>query len=437
MHQSFFRINMSRAAALVAVFFLALMPWIFHEAQPQGSIVNVSKTAPPLKPRARVMENFSRLPLSFEPNRGQANAKVDFLTRGRGFEALLDNSGATLLFGGAPQIAMQSGNHPAAASVPPERASRIKLSLLGGANASHPEAEGRLPGVVNYYRGNDSSKWRRNLPTYRRIKYAGVYPGVDLAYYGDRGSFEFDFDLQPGADARQIALALDGVAGAELGSDGNVIVKTGKGDLTLKRPVAYQEIGGMRREVRADYRIAKASASKNANIRIALGDYDHSKPLTIDPSLVFSTFFGGTVTEIQGVAIDGPGNVYVTGWAFDECSGCAPFPKTGGSPSYDGGGDAFVARLSADGTAIQYATLIGGTMFDQGTSIAVDGAGNAYVAGQTFSTDFPHTTGPTTAPGGGDAFVAKFDTTGARLGRPILAAATSIWPFQSPYRRDV
>ncbi len=176
----------------------------------------------------------------------------------------------------------------------------------------------------------------------------------------------------------------------------------------MKRPVAYQEIDGARHEISADFKIA------NARITIALGDYDHSRSLTIDPVLLFSTYFGGTVTQIQGTAIDTSGNVYIAGWAYDECpSGCAPFPATSGS-TYSGAGDAFISELSADGSTILYATLIGGTKFDEASSVAVDGDGNAYITGQTFSTDFPATVGTTTAPGGdGDGFVAKFDTSGA------------------------
>jgi hypothetical protein len=131
--------------------------------------------------------------------------------------------------------------------------------------------------------------------------------------------------------------------------------------------------------------------------------------------LLFSTYFGGSVTESQGTAIDGSGNVYIAGWALDECGGgCVHFPNTG-PPAYAGAGDAFISELSADGSTILYATLIGGTKFDEASSVTVDGGGNAYITGQTFSSDFPTTAGTvaTSAPGGdGDGFVAKFDTSG-------------------------
>jgi hypothetical protein len=387
--QSPFRTGMSRMAALVAVFFLVVMGVALH--QPATASHKVSPTP---ATRSRVMETYGRMPLSFERNRGQVDAKVDFLSRGHGFEALLDKRGATLLV--AAPAAQGSVALP------------IRMNLEGVAVAAHWEAQNHLPGVVNYYRGNNPAKWHRGVPTYGRVRYDAIYPGIDLAYYGDGGRFEFDFEVKPGADPNRIALGFDGIAGAEVAADGSALLKTTHGNLTLKRPVAYQQIDAARHEVSADYKIA------NNRITLALGDYDHSRKLTIDPVLLFSTYFGGTVTQIQGTAIDTSGNVYVTGWAFDECGGgCTQFPATGG-PAYAGAGDAFVSKLSADGTTVMYSTLIGGSAFDEASGIAVDGDNNAYITGQTSSANFPATVGTTTAPGGNsDGFVAKFDPSGA------------------------
>ena len=275
--------------------------------------------------------------------------------------------------------------------------SSIRMKLIGAAAAPRAETQDRLPGVANYYRGKDPTKWRKNVPLYRRVKYNDIYPGIDLAYRGDGGIFEFDFDLKAGADAGRIALAFDGIGGAHLGSDGNAILQADHGDLTLKRPVAYQQIGGTRRAVPARYEIAMTSQRpRNARVSIALGDYDHKRPLTIDPVLAFSSYFGGTVTKIDGSTIDSSGNVYVTGLAFD-CPGCVEFPTTIGQ-AYNANWDAFASKVSADGTTLLWSTLIGGSQFDVGKAIAVDGTGNAYVAGETFSPDLPTTTGPQVAP---------------------------------------
>jgi len=385
--QTSFRVSTSRTAAIAAAFFFAAFAFAAHEPA-----TTARRNGPSLGARSRVMENFGRLPLSFEPNRGQADAKVDFLSRGRGFEALLDRRGATLVL--ATTKAKSSAAHP------------IRMNVEGASIGAHPEAQDRLPGVVNYYRGNNPAKWHRGVPTYSRVKYDAVYPGIDLAYHGDGGKFEFDFVLKPGADAHRIALGFDGISRAEVAADGSALLKTAQGDLTLKRPLAYQEIAGTRHQIDAGYKVS------DKRITIALGDYDHSRPLTIDPVLLFSTLFGGTTTVINGAAIDSSGNVYVTGYAFD-CTGCVEFPTSAGSQTYAGGSDAFISKISSDGSTLEYSTLIGGSNFDEGKGVAVDGSGNAYLAGETFSTDFPRTVGPASAPGNGDGFVAEFGTTGA------------------------
>lgn len=404
------RISTSRVAALVAVFFLGLVPIAIHR-----SAATSKASHPALRERSRVMENFGKLPLAFEPNHGQVSASANFIARGGGFEAFLDPMGATLAIGSPQMQTSAPGTHPSNAKPKPARTelSEIRMSLEGASHASRAQAEDRLPGVVNYYRGSDPSKWQREVPTYGRVRYAEVYRGIDLAYYGDRGAFEFDFDLKPGADAKNIALAFDGIDGAEVADDGGAVLRTAKGSLMLKRPIAYQQIDGVRRAVAADYKIAPSAArSKSTRITIALGDYDHSRALTIDPVLLFSTLFGGTTTEINGAAIDSSGNVYVTGFAFD-CSGCVEFPTSAGSQAYAGEGDAFIAEINSSGSSVAYSTLIGGSNFDEGKAVAVDSGGNAYMTGVTFSTDFPRTVGPTSAPGNGDGFVAKFGTDGS------------------------
>ncbi len=421
--RSSFRIGASRMAALLAVFFFAALAVMDH--QPAVASRRAGRS---LAPSSRVMENFARLPLAFEANRGQVKGDTDFLARGAGFEAFLDRAGATLVVG-APSILTHPSKSAVARTKPaPVQLSQIRMSLGGASGDSRPQAKDRLPGVVNYYRGSNPAQWHREVPTYRRVKYAEVYRGIDLAYYGDRGSFEFDFDLKPHADANQIALTFDGIEGAGVSADSGALLKTAKGDLTLKRPVAYQEIDGVRRAIDAQYKFARAAtSSKSARITIALGDYDHSRPLTIDPVLLFSTLFGGTTTEINGAAIDSGGNVYVTGFAFD-CSECVPFPTTTGQ-AFAGDTDAFVSEISADGSRLVYSTLIGGNNFDQGKSIAVDGTGNAYVTGVTFSTNFPETVGPASAPGNGDGFVAKFGTTGAVTWATYLGGSEFDEPF--------
>jgi len=393
--------NAWRGAAIAAIVLSVIELVIAHQ-------LHAGKVAR-RQPASRVLDNFGHLPLSFEANRGQADRSIDFITRGRNFEVMLDRAGATFLTG-VP--ADQAARKPEQGSrqVLQRSFSTVRMNFDGATARSGPQALDRLAGVANYYVGNDRARWQTNLSTYRRVRYAQTYPGIDLAYHGDRGRLEFDFEVKPGADPRRIAIDFSGVAGARMNPDGSTTLTDGGGDLTLKRPIAWQQIGGARREVRAGYQIA--NASRSARITIALGDYDHSQPLTIDPLLAFSTYFGGSVTEINATGIDSSGNVYVTGLAFDECLDCIQFPTTGGQ-AYKGDFDAFVAEVSADGTTLLFSTLIGGSNFDEGTAIAVRSDGNStQVAGYTNSSDFPVTTGPA-APGNGDVWVAKFSNTGA------------------------
>jgi hypothetical protein len=412
-----------RLLAIAAIFPLLIVAILLQESK-----LGPAHGTSALTQRAHVLENFGKLPLAFEENRGQSGMAADFITRSGNFQVMLDPAGATFLMAGSANKAAPAKKAKASPlAMPRVKFSELRMNLVGASIAPRGHAQGRLPGVVNYYQGKDPAKWQTNVPTYRRVKYSGVYPGIDLVYHGDRGSFEFDFDVAPGADPERIALAFNSGSNVEVLSDGSARLKTPGGEINLKRPFAFQQIDGARREVAAAYTIHKSSAAKKAEVAIALGNYDRSKPLTIDPLLAFSTYFGGTVTEINGAAIDSSGNVYVTGFAFD-CDGCVEFPTTIGQ-TYMGNSDAFVSEVSSDGTTLLYSTLIGGTQFDEGTSIAVDGAGAAYAAGFTESTDFPRTTGPTTAPGDGDGWVAKFATNGAVTWATYLGGSSSDYPW--------
>src|SRR5277367_5040642 len=156
-----------------------------------------SEHGPPgLTPRARVLENFRKLPLAFAENRGQSATAADFITRSGNFQLMLDSAGATILMPG-PLSGPVPAKHGRALStgVPRIKFSQLRMNLDGASIAPPGQAQERLPGVVNYYQGKDPAKWQTNVPTYRRVKYTGVYPGIDLVYHGDGGKFEFDFEL--------------------------------------------------------------------------------------------------------------------------------------------------------------------------------------------------------------------------------------------------
>ena len=319
-----------------------------------------------------------------------------------------------------PGAALPSGAAPQPQACAPGGAV-LRFHPTNGATAA-PGLMGQdqLPGVVNYLIGNDPTQWRTNVPTYARVAYQGVYPGIDLVYYGNQGRLEEDYVVAPGADVSRIHIAVDGAQGLSLDAGGNLVLQTAVGALTETSPVIHQQVNGQRREVSGHYIRLGAQT-----LGFAVGRYDTSQPLVIDPVLVYSTYLGGSGTEAgQGIAVDGQGAVYVTGSVTS-----TDFPTTTGSYSatLQGSKDAFVTKLNAQGSARLYSTYLGGSTGGitgtTGTGIAVDGAGNAFLTGGTTATDFPTRNayqsvlnkGSCHPPLCGDAFVTELNSTGANL----------------------
>jgi hypothetical protein len=266
-------------------------------------------------------------------------------------------------------------------------------------------------GKSNYFIGNERSRWISNIPTYGRVKYSGIYPGVDLVYYGSQRQLEYDFVLAPESDPDRIELRFAGAKRLRVDQDGNLVVQMAGGEAIEHTPVIYQEIGGRRRPVAGGYVLK----SKD-KVGFKLASYDRDNAVTIDPSLAYSTYLGGSSGDGgEGIVVDSSGNAYVTG--FTES---VEFPTTSGAlrTTFGGGNsDAFVTKLSSTGSATVYSTYLGGSNFDEGLGVAVDSSGNAYVTGITNSSDFPTTAGSlqTTLRGGDDAFVSKLNSTGSAL----------------------
>src|SRR6266576_230582 len=287
------------------------------------------------------------------------------------------------------------------------------MKLVGAKLTPQVEGVDEFPGKANYIIGNDPKKWGTNVPTYAKVRYREVYPGVDLVYYGKQRQLEHDFIVAPGADPSSITL---GFAGAEKMSldprRGALVLSVKGGEVRFEKPRIYQELGGTWREISGGYVL------KNANgVGFAVAAYDANKPLVIDPTLFYSTYRGGSGEDLGlGIAADGVGNAYVTGYTLS-----TDFPGASSSTiqSSNGGGfDAFVAKINAAGTALVYSTYLGGSSDDLGFGIAADGAGNAYVTGYTLSTDFPGASSSmiqSSNGGGFDAFVAKFNAGGTAL----------------------
>jgi hypothetical protein len=346
--------------------------------------------------RRRVAEDYGKLPLAFEQNRGQTDGRVDFLARAPGHTAFLTPTGATL--------ALQPAGEDA-------KGAALRLELTGADPAARPVGQERLPGVVNVLRGDDPAKWVTGAPTFARVRYHDVYPGIDLAWYGTHeGRLEYDFIVRPGADPSAIGLELEGARRVSLADSGALRIETAAGTLVQRPPVAYQQIAGERRRVESRYELSGRS------VHISVGDYDRDRPLVIDPALVYSTFLGGGGFDLGfGIAVDGTGSAYVAGF-----TGSADFPTTPGAfdTTYNGADlDAFVTKLDPAGSSLLYSTFLGGESNDLGTGIALDGGGSAYVVGATASSNFPTTPGAfdTSHNGNEDAFVTKLDATGSAL----------------------
>jgi Ca2+-binding RTX toxin-like protein len=369
--------------------------------------------------RARVLEDYAQAPLSFEENRGQTDPRVRYLTRGEGYTLYLIEQEAVFALSGASSEPGTVGASP----TPPGAA--LRMALVGADSAPGVAGQGPLPGVVSYLKGSDPMGWHTGIPTFARVRYRDVYPGTDLVFRGTRDALEYDFLLAPGADPGRIALRFQGAEDLLIDSDGDLVITTAVGKLVHRAPVVYQEAGGERREVTGAYRL------HGDRVGFALGAYDRARPLVIDPVvLAYSTFLGGTDEEQGlGIAVDPyTRQAYVTGNTFDAAT---DFPTTSGAfdQTHNGDSDAFVTKVGSRGATLSYSTFLGGSGFDQGLGIAVDGAGAAYVTGNTVddATDFPTTPGAfeQTHNGGFDAFVTKVGPTGADLSYSTFLGAFS------------
>src|SRR6267142_2388011 len=308
------------------------------------------------------------LPLVFEPNSGQADPDVRFVAHGLGLKARWKAGSAEIFLPGGPA-----------------QTNRLVLSWGAGRKA-FVQGEDLLPGKTSYFHGNDPGRWHAGIDNYARIRYSQVYPGIDLACYGNGDHLEHDFIVAPGARPEKIRFDLQGAQRVELDKSGDLIVHLAGGTLKFKRPFAYQESGEKRIPVPARFVL------QGSRVAFKLGRYDRSRTLTIDPVLSFSTFLAGTgFDQISGVAVDSSDNIYVTGSTNSSdfptasplqpaCSHCAAFPHRT---------DAFIAKLNPTGTALIYSTYLGGGLSDEGHSIAVDSSGNAIIGGNTTSPDFP------------------------------------------------
>jgi hypothetical protein len=242
-----------------------------------------------------------------------------------------------------------------------------------------------LPGKVNYFIGNNPERWRKDLRTYRKVVSSNVYPGIDMVHRGNQRQLEYDFVVAPGADPGDIRLSFSGMQKMHLDGGGDLVLTTPAGEVRQHKPYLYQEKAGVKQAVAGGY-VLKGSNE----IAFAVGSYDASLPLVLDPVLAYSTYLGGNVNdEGRGIAVDAAGNAYIAGVTASPST----FPKVGGIPMVNGGLDAFVSKLNAIGDTLIYSTFLGDEASESADGIAVDDSGHAYVTGYTRSPNFPTTSG--------------------------------------------
>jgi len=336
------------------------------------------------------------LPLFFEPNQGQTDSQVKFLARGTGYGLFLTANEAVLeLQRGA------AGHQPSAVSQLDSASSVIRMHLDGAATNPRVSGADRLPGKSNYFIGNNPKKWRRGIPQFARVNYESVYPGIDLAYYGNQGQLEYDFRVAPGADPNQIALHFDGASTRLEG--GELVLSTPHGDVRFQAPYIYQESEGRKQTIPGSFR----QLAEN-KVGFDVGSYDRSRELIIDPILTYATFLGGSSVEsLTRVAIDSGLNMYVAGSTTS-----SNFPVTEG-PTLNGTQDVFIAQLNPAGSAILFATYLGGSGSELLAGLEVDSSRNIYVAGTTDSSNFPHTDNAfQTSATGTHGFLSRFTLSG-------------------------
>ncbi len=367
-------------------------------AKKEAKIAANGSGAAPASPR--LQQTYAKLPLRFEANQGQSDNPVKFLARGQGYSLFLTETGAVLRL-----------QTPSCDAVEPcqSSGSTLHMNLVGAQPGAQIEGRGKLAGNSNYLLGSNPQRWRANVLNYERVEYQNIYPGIDAVYYGNQQQLEYDFMVAPHANPNVIKLQFQGAQTLRLDRNGDLLLHLDGKDVRLRKPVAYQLINGKRRVIAANYRL-----ESRHQVRFRLGAYHRNHPLVIDPVLVYATYWGGLNQESGfGIAVDNNGNAYVTG-----ATSSTDLPGTNPVQSANAGLlDAFVLKLSADGSTVLYATYLGGSQNDFANAIAVDAMGNAYLAGVTNSKDFPVTAGAlrTTMTDIGDAFVAKLNPAGTAL----------------------
>ena len=379
--------------------------------------------------KSRLAETYGKLPMRFEANQGQTDANVKFLARGAGYRLFLTGNDVVIALRKPLTIGSSSASRADAFA-----STSLRLRFLSTNATTAVVGMEKQPGQSNYFVGSDPRQWRTQVPAYAKVRYKGIYPGVDLIYHGNQSQLEYDFVAAPGADVSAITMEVTGLRtnlekkemGGEspvrLDSAGNLVLDGEDGRAVLHKPVVFQTADSRMKTARTyvDARYVIKGANR---VGFEVGDYDARKPLIIDPILSYSTYLGGSQDDLgNAITVDGSGSVYVTGGTtssnFPVTSGVVQTTYGGADGGYQSvNGDIFVTKFSPDGSSLVWSTYIGGSGDDNAYSIAVDGTG-VYLTGGTNSSDYPVTSGvyrPTSGVGLTDVFVTKLDPMGSKL----------------------
>jgi hypothetical protein len=370
-----------------------ISPRAARPQDPEGASISIPASSGP--------PEFSsiRLPLSFEPNEGQGLAPMEFLARGRGYALYIGRSGAVMDLSG-----------PTA-----DTSAALGIELKGADLSSRIRAEEKLIGVSHYFVGSDPAAWRTNIPQYAKVRALGIYPGIDLVYYGHQQELEFDFVVGPGADPCRIVMSLEGAKNISVDRHGDLLAEVGKREIRIRRPVAYQGEEAGAQKVESEFVLLGRN-----EVGFDVGAYDRSRLLVIDPSIAYATYFGSGTTSfesISGLAVDQAGCLFIQGTTM-----ATNFPMA--NPLYPtapgGSHDTFVSKINAAGDTLLFSTYFGGNGRDFAAGMAIDADGDIYLTGSTDSTNFPTVSPLQPAFGGssgctGDAFLAKMKGDGSAL----------------------
>ena len=343
-----------------------------------------------------------QMPFSIVRNAGQSDSRVRYIGNGPHFKAWFENNA----------VVFQQG------------AAFTRLTFRGGRSAPVIEEGEPVGAHANYLRGSDPSHWITDLPMLKSIVYRDVWPGIDVRFKTEDSYAKAEYIVAPGASPAEIRVKFDGIA--TIANDSSLKVTNGSGQFTEEKPFLFQDGEAARVEVAGAFR-----TFSDGSVGFTVSDYDRAKPLIVDPTILFSGYFGGvSQSTITSVAINSYYNTVVAGWTIG-----SDLPASAGAQKhYAGGVDAFVAGFSPAGGNLLFCTYLGGSADDRAFAVAVNGANNTYVTGQTSSTNFPVLNAvQSKLKGTRDAFVAKLNPAGNALVYSTYLGGTGVEPGECNY----